>query len=100
MAFSTLTAPRFPLSAMCRVLEFPERTFYAAKARPTSARAIADVDRKTLIKVEWKANYPCYGARGMSCTVLIKRGSPMRQQANCWNAALSVRTAGRGAGSG
>ncbi len=28
-----------------------------------SARAVADIDRKTLIFVEWKANYSCYGAR-------------------------------------
>ena len=54
---------RFPVSAMCRVLEFSERTFYAAKARPPSARAVADIDRRTLISVEWKANYSCYGAR-------------------------------------
>ena len=54
---------RFPVAVMCRVLEFPERTFYAAKSRPVSARAVADVDRKTLIKVEWTANYSCYGAR-------------------------------------
>jgi len=48
---------------MCRVLEFCERTFYAAKARPRSARAITDDARKTVISVEWKANYSCYGAR-------------------------------------
>ena len=48
---------------MCRVLEFAERTFYAAKARRPSARSIADTDRRTIIEVEWKANYSCYGAR-------------------------------------
>ena len=42
---------------------FPERTFYAAKVRPVSARAVADIDRKTAISVEWKANYSCFGAR-------------------------------------
>ena len=54
---------RFPVAAMCRVLAFSERTFYAVKARPVSARAVADIDRKVLIEVEWKANYSCYGAR-------------------------------------
>ena len=44
---------------MCRVLEFAERTFYAAKARPVCARALGDIDRKTAISVEWKANYSC-----------------------------------------
>ena len=48
---------------MCRVLEFAERTFYAAKARPASARSINDETLKTIISVEWKANYACYGAR-------------------------------------
>ena len=43
---------RFPVAAMCRVLEFAERTFYAAKVRPVSARAVADIDRKTVISVE------------------------------------------------
>lgn len=54
---------RFAVVAMCRVLEFRERTFYAAKARPASARSIADEARKSVIAVEWKANYACYGAR-------------------------------------
>jgi putative transposase len=54
---------RFAVVAMCRVLEFSERTFYAAKARPVSARSITDETRKTVISVEWKANYCCYGAR-------------------------------------
>jgi len=48
---------------MCRVLQFSERTFYAAKARPASARAVADEAHKIVILVEWKANYSCYGAR-------------------------------------
>ena len=48
---------------MCRVLVFSERTFYAAKCRPRCARAVADEARKTVISVEWKANYSCYGPR-------------------------------------
>ena len=51
------------LSTSPNVLEFAERTFYAAKARPPSARALADADHKLVIEVEWKANYSCYGAR-------------------------------------
>jgi putative transposase len=48
---------------MCRVLEFAERTFYAAKARPVCARAASDEAHKTVIVREWTANYSCYGAR-------------------------------------
>ena len=52
VAFIDAHRDRFPVAAMCRVLEFPERTFYAAKARLVSARAVADIDRKTAISVE------------------------------------------------
>ncbi len=34
---------------MCRVLEFAERTFYAAKARPPAARTVTDEAHKTVI---------------------------------------------------
>ena len=62
VAFIDTHRDRFAVAAMCRVLEFAERTFYAAKARPPSARALADADHKLVIEVEWKANYSCYGA--------------------------------------
>jgi putative transposase len=63
VAFIETHRDRFPVAAMCRVLEFPERTFYAAKARPPSPRAVADIDRKKVIEAEWTANYSCYGPR-------------------------------------
>ena len=63
IAFIDAHRQRFAVAAMCRVLEFAERTFYAAKARPVSARSMTDEKRKTVISVEWKANYSCYGAR-------------------------------------
>ena len=56
VAFIDAHRDRFPVAAICRVLELPERTFYAAKTRPASARAVADVDRTTLISDKWKAN--------------------------------------------
>ena len=52
VAFIDAHRDRFAVAAMCRVLEFSERTFYAAKARPVSARADSDIDRKTAISVE------------------------------------------------
>lgn len=45
-----------PQTSPVRVLEFAERTFYAAKARRPLARSIADADHTTIIVVEWKAN--------------------------------------------
>jgi putative transposase len=48
---------------VCSALEFPERTYYAAKARPPSARALRDEDLKVEIQRVWDANYRCYGPR-------------------------------------
>jgi len=53
----------FPVAVMCRLLEFSERTYYAAKARRACARVITDEVHKVMIKSEWTANYSCYGAR-------------------------------------
>jgi putative transposase len=63
VAFIDAHRDRFPVAAMCRVLVFSERTFYAVKARPLSARSVSDTARGATIVVEWKANYSCYGAR-------------------------------------
>jgi len=54
---------RFPVVVICRLLEFSERTYYAAKARRACARAATDEVHKVMIKGEWTANYSCYGAR-------------------------------------
>jgi len=54
---------RFPVVVMCRLLEFSERTYYAAKVRRACARAATDEVHKVMIKSEWTANYSCYGAR-------------------------------------
>lgn len=56
---------RFPVAAMCTVLEFSERTYYASKTRPPSARDGTDAALKVTILAEWTANYSCYGPRRM-----------------------------------
>jgi len=63
IAFIDAHRDRFAVAAMCRVLGFCERTFYAAKARPLSARALTDAAHKPMIAAQWTANYSCYGAR-------------------------------------
>ena len=63
VAFIDAHRDRFSVAVICRAIEFPERTFYAFKARPACARAVSDVDRKAIILREWTANYRCYGAR-------------------------------------
>ncbi len=48
---------------MCAALEFSERTYYAAKCRRRSARAIRDEGLKLEITRVWRDNYSCYGPR-------------------------------------
>jgi putative transposase len=54
---------RWSVKAMCAVLEFSERTYYAAKRRPPSKRAIGDEAHQIEIRRVWDANYRCYGPR-------------------------------------
>lgn len=53
----------WPVAVMCRVIGFSERTYYAAKARPPSARDQSDEAAKLEIQRVWEANYRAYGAR-------------------------------------
>ncbi|MCZ7527083.1 MAG: IS3 family transposase [Acidimicrobiia bacterium] len=53
----------WPVKAMCASIELNERTYYASKARPPSARAVADEAHKVKIRAVWVANYSCYGPR-------------------------------------
>lgn len=54
---------RWPVAVMCRIIGFSERTYYAAKARPPSARDRGDAAAKVEIRRVWMANYQVYGAR-------------------------------------
>jgi putative transposase len=57
----------FGVEPICRVLSDHElkiapSTYYAAKARPPSARAVRDAHLKAEIRRVWEANYEVYGA--------------------------------------
>ena len=54
---------RWPVAVMCQVIGFSERTYYAAKARPLSARDRSDEVAKVEIRRVFDDNYQCYGAR-------------------------------------
>ena len=54
---------RWPVLAMCAAIEFSERSYYAAKARRPSRRALADEAHKVEITRVWESNYRCYGPR-------------------------------------
>jgi transposase InsO family protein len=48
---------------MCRAIGLAERTYYAARARPPSARQLADEVLVVHIRRVWEASYRAYGAR-------------------------------------
>jgi len=54
---------RFGVEPICRVLGVPTSSYYAAKARPPSARRVRDEQLKPEIRRVWDANYQVYGAR-------------------------------------
>ncbi len=53
---------RWSVRKMCRVLEFPDRTYYAARSRPLSNRARAELGHRVAIRGVWENNYQVYGA--------------------------------------
>ncbi len=53
----------FGVEPICRVLQVAPSTYYAAKSRPLSARAIRDAVMMPILLALWTANYKVYGAR-------------------------------------
>jgi putative transposase len=51
----------FGVEPICSVLQFAPRTYYAAKARPLSARAQRDAELKPLIVWVHEENFGVYG---------------------------------------
>ena len=52
----------FGVEPICRVLQFAPRTYWAAKARPLSARAIRDAELVSMIERVHAENFGVYGA--------------------------------------
>lgn len=48
---------------ICRVLQVAPSTYYAARSRPPSIRALRDAQLKVAIHRVWKDNFEVYGAR-------------------------------------
>jgi len=63
VAFVDEHRQRWPVAAMCTAIELPERSYYAAKVRPPSARTVSDAVHRPHIRRVWENNYRCYGAR-------------------------------------
>jgi putative transposase len=53
----------FGIEPICTTLQFAPSTYYAAKARPPSPRAMRDAILMPLLLALWVANYRVYGAR-------------------------------------
>ena len=52
----------FGVEPICSVLRVAPSTYYAAKHRPASARAIRDAVMIPILVALWQANYQVYGA--------------------------------------
>ena len=55
----------FGIEPICEVMQFAPSTYYAAKTRPLSQRAIRDAVMKVAIVTVHQANYEVYGVRKM-----------------------------------
>jgi putative transposase len=53
---------RFGVEPICRALQVAPSVYYAHKARPPSARAVADEQLKVEVKRVWDDNFQVYGA--------------------------------------
>jgi putative transposase len=62
IAFIDAHRAEFGVESICRALQFAPRTYYAAKARPASARSIRDQELKTEITRVHADNFGVYGA--------------------------------------
>jgi putative transposase len=66
----------FGVEPMCRVLPIAPSTYYAAKSRPPSARALRDQALQTEIRRVYDANYQVYGPRKV-WRQLNREGAPV-----------------------
>lgn len=54
---------RLGVEPICRVLQVAPSTYYAAKTRTPSARAVRDVELRPMLRALWEENYRVYGVR-------------------------------------
>ena len=51
---------------ICEMLQVAPSTYYAARSRPPSARAVRDAGMMPILLALWQANYRVYGARKLA----------------------------------
>jgi putative transposase len=54
---------RLGVESICRVLQVASSTFYAARSRPPSSRAVGDAELVARLVELWKDNFEVYGSR-------------------------------------
>ena len=59
----------FGVEPVCAALQVAPSTYWAAKRRPRSARALRDAKLMPLLLVSWQANYSVYRARVNQCVL-------------------------------
>ena len=62
MAYIDAHRERFGVEPICEALQVAPSTYYAARRRPPSARALRDAVMLPIVLALWKANYSVYGA--------------------------------------
>ena len=62
VAFIDANKDEFGVEPICRELQVAPSTYYSAKSRPLSARAVRDAVMLPILVALWKANYSVYGA--------------------------------------
>lgn len=86
----------FGVEPICRTLAITPSSYYAAKTRPPSARAVRDAERKADIVRIHKGNYAVYGARKL-WRALRREGTEVgRDQVGRLMHALGIAGAVRG----
>lgn len=66
IAYSHKHRDEYGVEPICSVLQFAPRTYYAAKVRPPSARALRDEDLKPAIVRVHRDNFGVYGVDKVS----------------------------------
>ena len=86
---------RWGVEPICSVLEIAPSTYYSAKARPPSARAVRDEVLMPLLLALWERNYSVYGRRKLTKAARKAGLDVGRDQVARLMRALGIRGASR-----
>ncbi len=96
MAYIDLHRDRFGVEPILHALEVAPSTYYCAKSRPPSKRAISDAALKPRILTLWKDNYEVYGVRKVTKALRREGVTVGRDQVGRLMTALGIQGLVRG----